>query len=213
MRIITVTRKPVEGSTTANVVENQAGVLNIDACRVTTSEKMSFSKAAPYHDAEGHQGRTWNPTSTPGVEREQHQGGRWPANVILQHQPDCEIIGERNVSTGTAHRERSGGKTIFSETDKKPLPNMSYANPDGTETIPAWACTDACPVAVLDIQSGSLTSGTGAVKRASSKDRTGNRSATYGAESRAEGTPIPTYGDTGGASRFFKQLGGRDQPT
>ena len=187
MRIVTVTRKPCsEGSITANVVAHATGALNIGACRVTGGK---------------------------GGARGGDARGRWPTNLILVHQPGCEIVGERNVSIGTAHRERSGGKTIFSETDKKLLPNMSYANPDGTETIPAWACTDACPVAALDAQSGQLTSGTGAVKRASSKGRTGNRSATYGAESRAEGTPIPTYGDTGGASRFFKQLGGRDQST
>jgi site-specific DNA-methyltransferase (adenine-specific) len=53
----------------------------------------------------------------------------------------------------------------------------------------------------LDRQSGVLTSGTGAVKRASAKG--GARSASIGAESRPEGTPMLSYGDTGGASRFF----------
>jgi DNA modification methylase len=53
----------------------------------------------------------------------------------------------------------------------------------------------------LDRQSGMLTSGTGAVKRASAKG--GAQSASIGAESRPEGTPMLCYGDTGGASRFF----------
>jgi DNA methylase len=55
--------------------------------------------------------------------------------------------------------------------------------------------------AEMDRQSGALTSGTGAVKRASAKG--GARSASIGAESRPEGTPMICYGDSGGASRYF----------
>ena len=57
--------------------------LGIDECRIPTTERMSFSKAGPFTDAHGNQGRTWNPTSTPGIEREQHSQGRWPSNVLL----------------------------------------------------------------------------------------------------------------------------------
>lgn len=135
MRIITVARKPFKGSTTENVVENEAGALNIDGTRV--GEKK-----------------------------------RWPANLILIHKDGCEIVGERKVSTGTAHREKSGGRTVFSETEKKTMPNMTYADGDGMETVPDWKCEAGCPVADLD-------------KR--------------------------QHGDAGAASRFFKQLGGKDQ--
>jgi hypothetical protein len=54
----------------------------------------------------------------------------------------------------------------------------------------------------LDAQSGVLTSGTGSFKRASSADG-GYAPGVYGKESRPEGTPNITYGDSGGASRFF----------
>ena len=136
---------------------------------------------------------------------------RWPANVLLVHCSSCKIVGERKVPTGTAHRENSGGRTIFSETEKKTMPNMTYADEGGMETIPEWDCEPGCAVAQLDRQSGLLTSGTGAVKRASSKEQQGNRGAVYGAENRPEGTVIPTYGDMGGASRFFWQISGEDQ--
>lgn len=59
-----------------------------------------------------------------------------------------------------------------------------------------------CPVAILDQQSGQLTSGTGAVKKASAA---GYQAAAYGKESRPEGTPNVEYGDTGSAARFFYQ--------
>jgi site-specific DNA-methyltransferase (adenine-specific) len=47
------------------------------------------------------------------------------------------------------------------------------------------------------------SSGTGAVKRASSSDANGNQGAAYGAESRAFGTVMPCIGDAGSAARFF----------
>jgi site-specific DNA-methyltransferase (adenine-specific) len=81
MEPITVARKPLIGTVADNVLTHGTGALNIDGCRVATAEKMSFSKAAPFTE-NGQQGRTWNPTSTPGIEREQNASGRWPANLI-----------------------------------------------------------------------------------------------------------------------------------
>lgn len=54
--------------------------------------------------------------------------------------------------------------------------------------------------AEMDRQSGQLTSGVGAVKRATGK---GYHPDILGAESRPEGAEMICYGDTGGASRFF----------
>mgnify|MGYP000523491443 FL=1 len=50
---------------------------------------------------------------------------------------------------------------------------------------------------------GEKASGSGAVKRASSADRSGNRGAAYGAESRPAGTAMISHADTGSAARFF----------
>lgn len=65
---------------------------------------------------------------------------------------------------------------------------------------PANVILDEEAAQLLDEQSGSLTSGTGAVKRATGEGWKGNA---LGKESRAAGTPNLEYGDTGGASRFF----------
>jgi hypothetical protein len=114
MRIITVCRKPCTSSTTSNVLEHKAGALNIDCCRIQTEEKMSFSRASPYLDSENYQGRTWNPTSTPGIEREQHQGGRWPANLILDGQAVNAKMGAQsgnNKGIGGA----TSGSTAFGQ--------------------------------------------------------------------------------------------------
>lgn len=76
--------------------------------------------------------------------------GRWPSNVVLVHRPGCRVVGMRKVATGTAHRKKSGGRTIFSETEKPPMENMSYAGADGKETVPDWRCVPECPVRRVD---------------------------------------------------------------
>ena len=221
MRVVTVARKPCsEGSITQNVATHEAAALNIAGCRLATSDNLdggAYSEggrhslpgdlrtgvsAGMFEEGKGRLPGQYKPPS-----------GRWPPNIVLLHGPTCEVVGERKVATGTAHRDKSGGKTIFSETAKKQLPNMTYAGADGMETVPAWACEAGCSVAALDAQSGRLKSGSGTVKRASSKHREGNVAAAYGAESRPDGEPQVWYGDSGGASRFFKQFGGRDQST
>lgn len=78
---------------------------------------------------------------------------------------------------------------------------VSLTEPSGR--FPANVLLDESQAEALDAQTGTLTSGTGAVKRASSADRAGNRGAALGAESRPEGTPMVSYGDSGGASRYF----------
>jgi len=202
-----VARKPRQaGSTTANVVEHEAGALNIGKSRV----------GASFVSAGGNNFDAWrsgeNRTDRPdqhGNATAQTQPGRWPPNVLFVHRSGCKVIGTRKVATGTAHRKNSGGRTIFSEGEKPPMEDMSYGGADGKETVPNWRCEHGCPVAELDRQSGELTSGSGTVKRASSAQRDGNVSASYGAESRADGEPQVWYGDTGGASRFFKGFGGQ----
>ena len=160
MRTIHVLRKPCsEGTVAANVLKWGTGGLNVDGCRIGTGgERLSCSRADPYHAADGSQ-RTWNPTSTKGIEREQHSAGRWPANVILQHLAGCQL---------------------------------------NEETVAAWTCAPGCPVAGLDQQSGVL-SPQGSPKRVDTRD-----SSFLGTGFGGDVTTF--YGDTGGASRFFKQV-------
>lgn len=205
-------RKPcVALSTTVNVVEHQAGALNVDECRISYASTNDLRETLSRNPGTDRRftSNLYDTESETRLMQRTNPAGRWPTNVILLHRRGCKMVGTRKVSTGTAHRENSSGRTIFSETEKPPMENMSYADADGKETIPDWQCEPGCSVAEIDRQSGTLTSGSGAVKRASSAQREGNRGAAYGAENRAEGTPMIWYGDTGGASRFFKGFGGQ----
>jgi hypothetical protein len=122
--------------------------------------------------------------------------------MILVHMDGCRRVGTKRVKSGTAVRNRSGGKTIFSETDKPPMPNMSYAGDDGLEETVAWVCTDDCPVKSVDDCSGDL-SVCGGQKR---KWCTPSSPPTEAEGGFKLGAPGTIYDDTGGASRFFKQV-------
>jgi hypothetical protein len=73
----------------------------------------------------------------------------------------------------------------------------------GAGRWPANVLLDPEAAALLDAQTGTLTSGKGTVVRATASNNGGQSGPTYGAESRKEGTPMISYADSGGASRFF----------
>jgi site-specific DNA-methyltransferase (adenine-specific) len=209
VRIVTVARKPCsEASTTANVAEHGCGALNIDGCRVAGP---SWTRSTgTLEDIRGGRYGTASEDRILTGPREMPVGGRWPANIVLVHSPNCKIVGTRKIPTGTAVRRNVDHSTkglisyARGTKDAEMRDDVTYGGDDGKETVLVWCCDPGCPVADLDRQSGLLTSGTGAVKRRSAGDQEGNRGAAYGAESRNTGTPMVCYGDSGGASRFFK---------
>ena len=127
MEPITVARKPLIGTVADNVLTHGTGALNIDGCRVATAEKMSFSKAAPFTE-NGQQGRTWNPTSTPGIEREQNASGRWPANFI--HDGSDEVL--------AGFPETGGGKYQIGGTPRKTEGFVCTGSPDRSNAVMSY---------------------------------------------------------------------------
>lgn len=73
----------------------------------------------------------------PGGDEE--SGGRWPANVLLTHSPECEIVAESVPIEGT--------------------PGV----------VTDWKCADDCPVALMDKQSGITINAAKAKKGMSSR--------------------------------------------
>lgn len=130
------------------------------------------------------------------IETYQQPSGRWPANLVLSHMPECREIGTKRVKGPgwKAGHSRSKGVTGWGSPTVTYSP--SYVDPDGMETVPAWDCVPDCPVRLLDEQSGECKAG-GHV----------NISVGKGASRFvAHGRAIPgvnTYSDSGGASRFL----------
>jgi len=213
MRIIHVLRKPCsEGTVAANTLKHGTGGLNIDASRIGVEERTyKGSGVSQMRYTDGRAGLT----DGRGRDMEFSVSGRWPANVILQHLDGCRCEGVKKVKpsngSGTAVRHRGvkdsylyGGRLGYLSVG---TPDLGYTDEDGKETVANWICEPGCPVARLDEQSG-VTKSTGG--------RTGNKDGgnIYGGGKGLAGAysaDDPGFGDTGGASRFYKQVGGSDE--
>jgi hypothetical protein len=175
-------------------LEYQSGMLDIDACRVGSSKPVPSS---PRRAAQGSAyGNLANATGdTPGFDP---TVGRFPSNMLLVHHEDCRQVGTRKIKTGTAVRRNGGGGRFFGDQRPKfagPSDDVSFADEDGYEEVPDFKCVPGCPIRELDAQSGTLRSGT-------SNGYVGEivESQSLGAKRSMIGR---TYGDEGGASRFF----------
>ena len=209
MRVVTVARKPLsEGTVAANVIVHGCGAINIDGCRIKSLDQSDaplshdHGRGMGYHGAKDHGpcGRT--PLFA----------GRWPANLILVHKPGCRQDGTRQVKGQNPQYKahgKGGTRQVYGFAGSRPAQiGIGHADADGMETTLDWNCTPGCPVSGLDNQTGVLTSGS--VKPGYSR---GNNDS-YFARDRLEdqnlpaenGTQLTGYGDSGGASRFFKQV-------
>lgn len=129
-------------------------------------------------------------------------GGRHPANAVLMHAEGCERIGATKIKaiTGGGGVKTPGAHGIYgAHAGHNYEGKLGYFDAAGKKTIEAWRCVEGCQVAELDTQTGTLTSGTGAVRRKTSKANV------YGDHTADVGVAQVEYGDSGGASRFFYQ--------
>jgi len=194
MPIITLARKPLQvGSTVAqNALQYGTGGLNIDACRIGFPQDKRAAGT-----------KTYSAGKLAG-ENAPHDGlGRWPANMILEHKAGCICAGVKQVSGTRDHRpEGDGGREDKTQWRFRPTgaTRRGYSDSEGKETIPAWDCEPDCPVVDLDNQSGELTSG---VMKAGTD--AGHRLRVY-SDNGGYAMSKDTYGDKGGASRFFFQI-------
>ena len=80
---ICMARKPLIGTVAANVLAHGTGALNIDGCRVLTTENQSRPRGSfPFSDDAWGIGR-------PDEVSQSHADGRWPANLI--HDGSAEV--------------------------------------------------------------------------------------------------------------------------
>ena len=213
MKCIHVLRKPCSGTTVAaNVLTHGCGAINVDACRVgyestpNPATKPLYRKEANYKNTNYSDAGSSSYSLKDGSgERNPNAGGRWPANLVLQHLEGCVQDGVKHVrsSDRPGHGHKQSPVHIVGPTHRHS--EVRHGNLDGTETVAAYDCAHGCPVAALDEQRGVSTSTGG---RASVGAFKGGRA--FGVGNGAEVLPgvQPGLGDTGGASRYFKQFVG-----
>ena len=212
--IITIARKPLsEGTVASNVLEHGCGGFNIDATRIPAHARP-LREIDPKPTASSvYAGRMKAGTGFDGGSKavgETNQG-RWPANLILQHLEGCRCDGTKKIKSGNhkyTNPVRQTVRRVYSDfaTDYERPTNIdiSYADVDGTETIPNWLCEPGCPVRALDLQSGSTK---GVVRHPTGNPvyPTGGSSMKWNPND-VRDTTVRGFDDEGGASRFFKQV-------
>jgi site-specific DNA-methyltransferase (adenine-specific) len=124
--IITLLRKPLEGSVADNALKHGCGALNIDATRITTSDNLNGGAYASSHQ-ERHDGKkNWRYERGKAGDYEQPTG-RWPANFILTHKEGCTSQGEDWACVeGCPVKELDQQSGYLKSTTRSPTGNPIY---------------------------------------------------------------------------------------
>ncbi len=223
---IVLAMKPLDGTFANNALQHGVAGINVDGARISHDETYKTTTGRKH--TSGQLNRSTNDGRDMDQWERSHSGegqelaasanpkGRWPANLILSHHPECVQRGTKKVKgsnvpgrgqdpDGRKWCEGGGWKQIpGAATDR--LAELTDA--DGLETCEAWDCHPDCPVGMLDEQSGELKTGgpiyVGPYKNSSVRF-------TQGTKERYEDKRFA--GDTGTASRFFycAKASGRDR--
>lgn len=197
-----------ESSVVRNVLAHGTGAIHIDACRVGSGQGGSRDGESTQEARYTKDGST-NFAMKPGP-RGGDKKGRFPANLVLEHLPECRRAGVRKVkgiSGGASSGDNAFGQDSgWNAHENRPTDISRQMDADGMETVDAWYCVPGCPVADLDEQMPEA----GAFAPVASRDTPKTRDI-YGKFENNGDDGRTFQGDKGGASRFFKQVrGGRD---
>jgi hypothetical protein len=217
VRTIHVLRKPLsEGTVAANVLKHGTGGLNIDASRISTDDNLNGGAYAenPTERWDGAENWRYKRGDHGNVGEYQQPSGRWPANVILQHLDGCRCEGIKRVKATSIHGEsiavrRSGVHHTAGghQSVGRKQSVTGHADKDGKETVANWICEPGCPVARLDAES--LVGGMHSAGKAKLHDRDRGTCQVTSFTGGQANTNGGRFGDKGGASRFYKQVGGK----
>jgi len=181
---VLVIRKPPEGTNAENCLKWGTGALNIDGGRIA-AEPWSRDRQNDLSD----KGDGWG---FKNEIQESHPAGRWPANVVLSHTPECRLRGVKRVKGAGWTEEDTTASTSFFR--REGVGSKHYVDADGLETVEDWDCSPDCPVRLLDEQSGERPSG------GAGEPETQTANCYWKFPRRVGGQQQPS---TGGASRFF----------
>ena len=184
--------KPTEGKTLAdNALEYGVAGLNIGACRIGNKTEV--------HKSNGYDGGIFGDYGPKETKQLDH--GRFPSNVILSHDLNCQYRGTQKIKaiTGGGGVKQPGRNGIYGEFKGHEYEGkLGYFDQDGNETVEVWDCVEDCPVRMLNEQTSHLKSGK-FVGRNRNPEETANK--IYGAYKKDVNDVC--YKDSGGASRFY----------
>jgi len=194
--IIVFAMKPLDKNFANNALKHGVAGINIDGCRIGTTggsttpsgmDRYNASNASKgYRPSEYQQGEPPAPK----------QSGRWPANVVLQHHPDCIQNGMKKVKGSrppTPFTESDTTGDIYGKYAKRS--QVQHADEDGTETVEDWDCHPDCPTQLFpETKSGKLSP---------HHELKGSENTSMSGPNQAR-NPRQEFGDdSGSAARFF----------
>ena len=86
---IILAQKPFKGTIINNVIEQGVGVVNIDACRISHNEPIKTTNRKGRQDAGVFDDDSCGYDNTKNTMASASPSGRFPANVLLSHHPNC----------------------------------------------------------------------------------------------------------------------------
>jgi DNA modification methylase len=112
---IVLARKSTGFNTTvANVLEHGTGAINIDACRTAAGQDYRDKCASVVGLASNRNGDAYGEWAG-AREDSSHSAGRWPANILLGHGPDCIDGGECQTGCPVAEMDAQTAGTRASK--------------------------------------------------------------------------------------------------
>lgn len=204
---ILVFRKPMDGTVVSQVLLTETGALNIDGCRVAYQSEADKEQALPTSMPKKNKSQVgFRRLDKSQEDPKDHQSplGRYPANLLLTHSPECKQVGTTKVDAPVINRFDSGAKP-FGGAAGESYTTVQMGDENGQEEVPMYECVEGCPIRLLNEQSGESKSN---VRRGGEGDHLDPSQENWRFK-RAEGG----YEDAGGASRFFQNFPGTEVPT
>jgi site-specific DNA-methyltransferase (adenine-specific) len=177
-------RKPLIGTVADNVLEYGVGGINIDGCRVGNEKVSTHSNGIGNTGDKGIYGTFGN------QEGSEEREGRFPANIIFECTCEKVIEGDKGeIKYSSGSRDNVN---LTHEWGYNDIQRTNYTDTGNIHTDPN------CPCYILDGQSGNKKS----TKRGAHNNKKTEHTNTY-TPPNALYSDDNTYGDEGGASRFF----------
>ncbi len=190
---IILAMKPLEGGYARNALAHGVAGINVDGGRIGVAEgdrKVGGFGAGKVGFGGG---------DARGVKWTERHDGRWPANVLISHDPRCVRVGEQRVKPGKPDGKQNTEESTTNIYGWAKGGIYKSGAHYGEEQVEVYACVLGCPVRMLDEQSGVSTSPQIYKRNADS----GNKTAYSHGIGEDAGAISQNFGDTGGASRFF----------
>lgn len=190
---IAVFQRPYDGKPILNIIQTGAGALNIDGGRIGLFD-VDDNQIRKMLRGKKTEDNGWGMNQNgEDISIVVNPSGRWPKNLLLQHDPACVCLGETEeeytINTFDEDMHPFGGAD-----------GEEYTSSSQKVKALVWSCVDTCAVRHFASQHGRTKSGL------MTPDHKVNSDWGYHGGKRAKPTLTPTYADEGEISRFFYQI-------